>query len=345
VKSIHAPITALLLCYVAVSSQAMAGEIGLHGFIRSAFDITNAKSPYLETIDDQGGFGDSSAALMFTTSLNAQWSAAGQFHAKVGEGELSLDWGFATFQPTESMAIRFGRQKFPLGLATESIDVGTTYPWARPPAEFYRLEMSDESPNFVMENFDGLSMVYTSGDDWEFSAQPFIGQTGYSESASNYERQILGLKLEATNDDTTLQAGITSSKITIVGDLNDEAKTTYTLGAKVDVDNFLAYLEYANTQVGNSTRFDSSGGYATLGYQYDKFLPNVTFATVEGQDGDLDQTSTALALAYSYNASTAFKAQWKHIKPDDPTSAGLVAALPAGDNSVDLVTFTMDLVF
>ena len=344
-KRIHTPATTLLLCCVAVSSQATAGDVALHGFIRSAYEISNSEAPYLESIDDRGGFADSAAGLVFATSLNAQWSVAGQFHAKVGEGELNMDWAFATFQLAESTAVRFGRQKYPLGLVSENVDIGITYPWARPPSEFYRLEMGDESPNLVVESFDGLSVVYSGGDDWEYSAQPFVGQIGYSEGAANFQRQMVGLKLEAVSDIATLQAGFVSSKLTIDGDLDNQTKTTYNLGAKLEVDNFLAYVEYADSTVDSDALFESNAGYFTLGYQFGRLLPSITFASLEGHGGDLDQTSTTLALSYNYNASTVFKAQWKRIEPDDPTTGGLVEELPAGDDSVDIASFTMDLVF
>ncbi|MBL1275850.1 MAG: porin [Ectothiorhodospiraceae bacterium] len=344
-KHTHTLATALLLCCVAVSSQATAGDVALHGFIRSAYEISNSEAPYLESVDDRGGFADSAAGVVFAASLNAQWSVAGQFHFKAVEGELNMDWAFATLQLTETTSVRFGRQKYPLGLVSENIDIGITYPWARPPSEFYRLEMGDESPNLFVESFDGLSVVYSGGDDWEFSLQPFTGQIGYSEGADNYQRQMVGLKLEVTNDMITLQAGGLSSKLTIAGDLDNQTKVTYNLGAKLEIDDFLAYAEYADSTVDSNALFESNAGYLTLGYQFSTLLPSITFASVEGHGGNLDQTSTALALSYHYNASTVFKTQWKRIEPDDPTTDGLIEALPAGDDNVDIVSFTMDLVF
>jgi len=349
-KRIHTPIVGLLLCGTAISGQALAGDVALHGFIRSAYDISNSESKYLETIDDRGSFGDTLAGLNYSVKVNPKWSVAGQLFAKASEGELGLDWAFATFTPNDTTAIRFGRQKYPLGLVTETIDIGTTYPWTRPPQEMYRTELGGESPNLIIESFDGISAVFSGGDDWEYNVQPFFGENNYTFNAGNYIRQMAGIKLETSNDMATLQAGYVSSKLTITDEsgtlkLDNQTKTSYNLGAKLEVDDFLAYVEYIDSKVSSDSDFDSTASYATLAYQTGAYLPSVTYAQLEGSGGDLDQTSFTLAVAYQYDVSTVFKAQWKRIEPDDPTTGGLVSALPAGDDTADIASFTMDLVF
>ncbi len=341
-RCIRSLVPPLLLGCAVMAGQATAGDVALHGFVRSVLDVSNSSSPYLETIDNKGDFGDSFAGLNYATRLDEHWSVAGQLFSKVKEGEIELDWAFATFQATNDLVVRFGRQKYPLGLVTENIDIGVTYPWIRPPVEMYSLEMGDESPNHIVENFDGISLAYTTGDEWQFTVQPLIGQHGSSDTT---QRKMLGLKLESRSDTTTLQAGFIRTDMNIPTELSDQSRKSFNLGAKLEVANVLAMVEYVDTEVEDSTEFDAKSSYATLGYQAGNFLPSLTYATVEGQSGALDQDSISLALAYTYNPSVIFKAQWQNIKPNDPESDGLIEELPMGDTSVDVFSFSMDLVF
>jgi len=350
-KRITLQILGAISLIIMLCSMSYAAEVNFHGFVRSSYDISSSTAKYLEHIDDKGSWGGSQVGLVFSTSINPQWSVAGQYHFIAREGEVSLDWGFATFQVNESNKIKFGRQKYPLGLVTENIDIGITYPWVRPPREFYNTELGDESANIALESFDGVSLVYSTGDEWEFTVQPFVGQFNYKEVASNNLREMLGLKVQANNDIVTLQAGVSDSKMTVVGGVTDQSKTTVNVGALVEMDDLLAYVEYADTSVDNSDEFDTNAAYASVAYNFGKFQPHITFAQLEGQKaagaatGALDQTSSAIGVAYHYNPSTVFKAQWKNIKPDDPTTDGLIGALPAGETSADIYSFTMDVFF
>ena len=297
----------LLLIFSSVS--AIANEVALHGFIRTVLDISDSEAPYLETIDENGDFGSSFACLNYGTSLNAEWTVAGQFFFKAKEGEVELDWALATFEPSDTLAFRFGRQKFPLGLVTESIDIGITYPCVQPPAEFYQLESGEESPNIVIESFDGVSAVFTRGDEWKYTFQPFIGQNNYTFDAGTNQRKMLGLKSEVSNSMVTLQAGYMHSKFTVAeaGAPQNADKNTFTLGSKIELDNLLVMVEYAETEVDDFDDYDSTSSYATVGYSSGKILPSFTIANVEAQNGALDQESIALDLAYRYDPSIVYK--------------------------------------
>jgi len=340
-----------VLAGIMVSSTAYAGEVNINGFIRSAYDVTNSSAKYLELIDNHGSFGGTQAGITYSSVVNEQWSIAGQLHFRADEGELNIDWGIATFSVADSSKIIFGRQKYPLGLLSENVDIGLTYPWTRPPQELYRLELGDETGNFFIEGFDGIAFNYTTGDDWEFTVHPFVGDFAYKEAATKFQRKMLGLKLEVANEIVTLQMGYGSSELTINADPVDESKITTNFGAKLELDELLAYFEYVSTKVSNSDTFDSNASYLSVAYSFGKFQPVLTAAMLEGQKatnasiGALDQTSIAAGMAYHHSPSTVFKAQWKNIKPDDPTTAGLIGALPAGDTSVDVLSFTMDTVF
>ncbi len=341
---------------VVIATPSFAGEVVIHGFVRTGYDVTNSAAKYAGVDDNHGDWGSTQAGINFSTVLDAKWSIAAQIHGGVADNELRYDWAIANFQATEEARIIFGRQKYPLGLVTENVDVGVTFPWARPPQELYHLEISSESPNFFVEGFDGISVVYASGDDWEFTAQPFTGQSGYSTTSTDYVRQMNGIKLAAENEMVSLQVGYAASRVTTatvgaVAALSENAKTTINFGAKVEINNFTLMLEAADTQVTNSDEFDTKGAYISVDYLVGRYQPYVYIAQAEGHKatgaakGKLDQQSVAVGLAYHYKPSIVFKAQWLNVKPDDPAADGLLAALPNGETSVDILSFTVDAVF
>jgi len=340
-----------LLGVTAIATPSYAAEVEFHGFVRTAYDVSNSTAKYAEVDDNRGDWGGTQAGLAFLTTLDDKWSIAGQYHASAASGSLVLDWALANFQFIETTKLVFGRQKYPLGLITENVDVGVTYPWARPPQELYHLEISADSPNIFFESFDGASVVYATGDDWEFTVQPFVGQLGYSAESTNYLRQMNGLKLSTESDILELQVGYVVSTITVENSVQEAAKSTVNFGVKLEIDDLLVMAEAADNKVRNNDHFNTKGAYLSVAYTFGMFQPYVYGAMAEGHkigtntEGNLDQTSVALGTAYHYSPSVVFKAQWLNIKPDDPSLNGLLGALPDGKTTVDLLTFSVDAVF
>ena len=69
-------------------------------------------------------------------------------------------WAFLSYRPTNDWLIRAGKQRIPLYLYSETVDVGVTYDFARLPTEMYSIISSDDftglsfSKNWGMENGD-----------------------------------------------------------------------------------------------------------------------------------------------------------------------------------------------
>lgn len=338
----------LVACLLSANVQAETGDIKFNGLLRFAYEVSDSEAPYLEQVDEDGTFGRSHLALNFLSKINQQWHAAGQLFARTG-GELELDWAFATYHHTDTMQVRLGKQKYPLGLMTEVVDVGVAYPWAVPPAEIYQLEVGDESPNFVQENFVGVSLVYSGGDDYEWTLQPFFGEFSGEEGGGSY-KNIFGLKYEIGNETFSVQAGVTMARFFYERQapepsIEDKSKTTVNFGVRYETDRFLLYTEYADTTVDGFEDFDATASYVTFGYKINKLTPAITFATLEGQEGALDQSSYTLSLAYAYADDIVIKGQLMHIEPDDPTTEGLIDELPDGEDTANVLSVTLDLVF
>ena len=88
--------------------------------------------------------------LVLEKRLDARWELAAQLLAK--DQQISADWAFLSYYPVTNLTLRLGRQKMPIWLISDHIDVGHTYPWVSPPGEVYRLN--------PINSLNGLGATY-----------------------------------------------------------------------------------------------------------------------------------------------------------------------------------------
>jgi hypothetical protein len=164
---------------------------------------------------------------------------------------------------------------------------------------------------------------------------------------------MFGVKFEAGNDMMTFQAGFQKSDFTFdpdeLGDPLlvpiDQGKDTWNVGVKVNLNSWLIAAEHGDNTVENFSAFDTKGNYLMLAYEGETFFPSLVFATLEGQNGALDQDSVALGLGFRHSPSAVTKLRVLRIEPDNPAAAGILDPLPLGDDSVTLFSISTDLVF
>lgn len=98
---------------------------------------------------------DSRIAAQVTANFTPQLSAVLQ--AIAGQNydnsyRPHVEWANIQYQITPDFSIRAGRIVLPVFLLTDTLNVGYTYPWVRPPIEVYRL--------LPVSNNDGLDFSY-----------------------------------------------------------------------------------------------------------------------------------------------------------------------------------------
>jgi hypothetical protein len=123
---------------------------GTLGYARSDQPYT-----YQRFIDKSGTFmRDSLAGLQVDARFADKFGATVQ--VKVAPDTVSdnsyegtVSWAFLSYRPTNDWLIRAGKQRIPLYLYSETVDVGVTYDFARLPTEMYSISPSND--------FTGLS--------------------------------------------------------------------------------------------------------------------------------------------------------------------------------------------
>ena len=124
---------------------AEAADVSLSGFGTLGYAQSNQPYHYLRFINNGGTVKRDSIAgvqadIKFTDSIGA--TVQGTFAPSLksdSSWDGTLAWAFLSWRPANDWLIRMGKQRLPLYLYSESMDVGQTYDFARLPTEMYSI--------------------------------------------------------------------------------------------------------------------------------------------------------------------------------------------------------------
>ena len=341
--------------------QAQAEGAGMEmkwrGFLTAGAAVTNVAPRYDEKFNEDGATDDTRFGLTASAQLDRDWWAGAQL-ASHGSGvddpdrKVNLDWAYARYQPSETLAVNLGRLKFPSNLVSEYYDVGFTYPWIRPPEEFY--SHTPLGPNLTAESINGASVIFSrKSGSGVLALQPFIGESNIDDG---FERKTMGVKAGMSLEHMEMLLGYTRSKLRLdsasdrFGEADGKGLRSWNLGFSYDR-GAVVYAEYGRSEIEDNPAFDSTAGYATFGYRFGKYLPHATYAMFD-QDSGLGQKSMALGLRRELTAFSSLKFEWKRIDPDQRRVALAGGAQPVGlfeslpeKSRVNFYSVAIDFVF
>lgn len=169
---------ALTLALGLASVPAFAVDWSLSGFGTLGYARSDRSEAYQRFIDDSGTWQrDSKLGAQLDVSWSPRWSMTAQLMAQPAQDddeghELHPTWLFAAWRPDNETQLRLGKQRTPLYLNSENLDVGQTYDFVRLPVEMYVLSPSQD-----------LTGLYASR-TWqaaggEFSVEAMYGATTF----------------------------------------------------------------------------------------------------------------------------------------------------------------------
>jgi len=367
-----------------MSYQARAVE--LDGYLTAGLAVHNqsqtdgSKVVYLDEVKDDVTFlQDSKFGLQVTADVAEDMQAVAQILASAEDDNYSMDieWAYLDYTASESTNLRVGRIKQPVFLISDYLEVGYAYPWIRPPAEAYS--------NMPVDSIIGVQLLYqTRIGDMNFGFQPYFGsntegvpgQPTVNFFADNY----IGMALRLENRAFTFQLSTFQTDVSTVdteGALNSEGHATLSVASlSWDIANFVGYTEYTTRDIEadkgtltlntgfNAVPFDAlfsdqDGYYITLGYRMGKYLPHVTFATIDSEPAGTvanrysqgaRQDSITLGLRYELNDSAALKMEYQTTELENNAgNVGLYQPLGAGsafvEDKMSLVSVAVDIIF
>lgn len=148
-------LASLLLQLTVGAELGFAGPIEWRGFFSTGAAVTDANVPYQGDITRKARVTDETfLGLNLSKELNSEWRIAGQILGRAGQADSTakVDWAFVTYQPKAEYEVILGKQKVPIWMISEYIDVGRNYPWVEPPEEVYSI--------FPLKAFAGASAAY-----------------------------------------------------------------------------------------------------------------------------------------------------------------------------------------
>jgi hypothetical protein len=138
------------LCLSTVQTASQAVEFSTSGFGTVGYAVSDQAYYYQRFLDDKGTFKrDTVLGAQVDAKLSSQWSATVQ--AKVApslhndeDWSLTASWAFLSWRPDNDWLVRLGKQRVPMYLNSENMDVGQTYDFARLPFEMYGISPSND---------------------------------------------------------------------------------------------------------------------------------------------------------------------------------------------------------
>jgi hypothetical protein len=254
--------------------------------------------------DDSWSFrSDTMLGLQAQADISDRWSATTQIVSRgfnfddTSDFEPTLEWLFASYQVSPEARIRFGRMRTPLYLLSESLEVGYSYPWVRPPVDTYTFLLTS------LSNFNGVDLstnVDFGNSDLDIQVFAGASQGKYIDFDLDFYA-LFGANFKYHWNSLTLRYGVTIAKTDassasldpiidayqqfaaldpIFAELADSHSTEgawfhyHGLGLQWDYGHWSLIAEqYATLGPNEDFSNDSYGGYISLSRQIGKFTP------------------------------------------------------------------------
>ena len=335
--------------------QQDASRIKIDGFLSAGFS-TNDESgglkhlPYgfNEGTDFQS---DSVLGIQMAFKISEQAKVVTQLVSNGWDNwDVDVGWAYLAYEINDQVEFRAGRMRLPFYLYSESLDVGYSYPWVRPPLSLYISELNNydgvdvtyrahwgESTNRLSAYFGGYSFEEnthdrdvsirgndTFGVNWTNYWHDWTFRLAYSHLRNKvtFETETsLVFDATATPPCTYLPGCIGAELV-----LNEEVPETidfYSYSTSYDDGTWLAIVEAAVTDVSEGNLLsDEVQGVLTLGYRWNKWLSyggygreyyKNTLTSDFARSKDRDYKLNFIGLRYEITPGIAAKLEWNYF--------------------------------
>lgn len=364
---------ALVLTSFQVAAQGIP-DLKINGFFTAGSTYSDVNDEYIERITDTLSYSDTRFGLTIRANPSEKVSVQGQLLMGWSEEAeeqyvAKLDWGFASYRPSDIVTVHVGRLKFPNLMFTETFSVGVLNPWARLPQEIYNVDGGGS--NLVFSSFDGTQVTLTTSlGDTDLQFDSYLGSTAFE--GGEFE-DMVGYVLSLSRNNTVIKAGFTRGEMEIEEAneqpiIEGETRTSWSVSAKTEWNNLALWAEYGSSQFDgfgaadeagpfdiDLSELDTDAWYVAAAYRIGDFTPVITIASQEQASGS-GQDSLTFGLNYNFSDSAIVKIEWTRVDPTErsDTSALTLAGFDeqAGlfyegieESDANIITLSLDLVF
>lgn len=306
---------------------------------------------------------DSLVALQAHANISDNLSATVQILGKGGDDySPDIEWAYLSYEFNENVTVNAGRFRFPAFYYSDSLDIGYSYYWIRPPVDIYSVFFSRvEGVNVLFNKIVGP--VELEAQVW-WGGINIADDTELTSTSQNDITNNQGLALRATWNwftyrtvyHTTDFRATTTSIVendpdpmnpfwtqfgTEVGDPADFDIAFVGHAFMADIGNFLWRSEYATT----NTKFPAAGvdvdvdvWYGSIGYRLHDFTPHITYVEKDdpGFFAAAAKTKTmTYGVAWDFTPGAVFKLEYLNRTID---SAG-------AEEDTSVLAFGIDAMF
>jgi len=137
-------------------AQKADSPLRINGFVTAAANVAKEDLNSYGLDDTVNARGLSKMGVQLSYQLNDRADATIQMVARTTDfgddaWDVDAEWAYLGYQLTDDVKLRAGRLRIPFYIYSESLDVGYSYPWVRPPLDVYRSPISA---------YDGVDLNY-----------------------------------------------------------------------------------------------------------------------------------------------------------------------------------------
>lgn len=370
---------------VAALASAPAQAIQFDGFMTAgaamivSIDDADKGNIYIGGLGDRGISEDLSFekdtkfGLQISSDVTENMSVVAQLLGRGDQGNFNaiIEWAYIDYKFHETTSVHVGKIKQPVYLVNDYVEVGYAYPWIRPPQEVYLL-------NNPLNTVNGIEVLLQfSVGPGTLSLQPYLGSNRDdipNAQGSFFEAEnIYGMDIKYAGRGYTVHASNFQCEVKTFGgfsvpgtafgtldvDLNGKGDCNVTAaGFNLDLANVVVYAEWTKrttTDTLSRAFGDTNAYYATVGYRMGKFLPHLTFASIDGEASAVGiatgngavtgvalppgasfnfpvpiQTSITAGLRYEVNDSAALKIEYQIVDVNQDQNDLAAANQPGG---------------
>ncbi|WP_298452185.1 hypothetical protein [uncultured Marinobacter sp.] len=263
-----------------------------------------------------------------------------------------VEWAYLSYRPMNNLQLRAGKMRLPLFMYSDSLEVGYSQLWARPPQSVY-------GP-IAIKSYVGADATYTMNlDNSAVTSQLFTGFTDETGTAGPSElRNVFGTTLSWTDYVWTARAIAGTAEVYIPSLAIADARALFLgLGFGYDDGTWQIISEVTRAEI-DGIFADTDSAYLSVGRRFGSVTPYAVVGWVESMDND-DRTGALSAALdtrrdeYSIGArwditpGVAIKGDVTHVTGFENAAGGLDASyvIPAGKNSTNVYTLKIDSAF
>ena len=314
-------------------SRASTTDIKVSGYVNAAGGATNegtsGKSTYQGLDGDPTFTSLSSAGLQIEAKVNDRVSGTLQFFSAGSEDfDTKVEWAYITYRPSSSLSFRAGQLVLPLYMHSQYQTVGYAYTWITLPQEVYAT-----APVRTLQGIDAT---------WQFTTGSIAHSLNVAAGNQKLDQNIVvpvtyevnksaNLNLTSNIGDLSIWLGVSTAEIDLplpnlsippsslfagplAIDLSpysmvDDNGLFTSVGIQYDNGALLFNAERVELDFETSWAATNIGQYAMLGYRFGRFLPSVTWASVEDDGWDLGTALDPVA-GLLYNTIATNQKSW-----------------------------------